>query len=44
VLGNGDRVILPGSYTMFVGGSQPGNDANGVTATVNVAGKKTLPR
>ncbi|HUV97393.1 MAG TPA: glycoside hydrolase family 3 C-terminal domain-containing protein [Acidobacteriaceae bacterium] len=44
VLDNGDRVILPGSYTLFVGGSQPGTDANGVSTTVKVAGKKKLPR
>jgi beta-glucosidase len=44
VLDNGDRVILPGSYTLFVGGSQPGANAGGVSATVMVAGKKTLPR
>ncbi|HET9101572.1 MAG TPA: glycoside hydrolase family 3 C-terminal domain-containing protein [Acidobacteriaceae bacterium] len=44
VLDNGDRVILPGSYTLFVGGSQPGTDANGVSTTVNVTGKKKLPR
>ncbi len=44
VLENGDRVILPGSYTLFVGGSQPGTDANGVSTTVKIAGKKTLPR
>ena len=44
VLENGDRVILPGHYTLFVGGSQPGLDANGVSTTVSVAGKKKLPR
>ena len=44
VLENGDRVILPGSYTLFVGGSQPGTDASGVSTTVKIAGKKTLPR
>ena len=44
VLENGDRVILPGSYTLFVGGSQPGPDANGVSTKVKVAGKQKLPR
>ena len=44
VLENGDHVILPGSYTLFVGGSQPGADATGLSTTVSVAGKKTLPR
>ncbi len=44
VLESGDRVILPGSYTLFVGGSQPGTNANGVSTTVSVAGKKVLPR
>src|SRR6185437_1354494 len=42
VLEDGDRVILPGSYTLFVGGSQPGTQVSGVTATVTVVGKKTL--
>jgi beta-glucosidase len=44
VLANGDRVILPGSYTLFVGGSQPGANANGVSTEVTVTGKKVLPR
>ncbi|HZC44460.1 MAG TPA: glycoside hydrolase family 3 C-terminal domain-containing protein [Acidobacteriaceae bacterium] len=44
VLQNGDRVILPGSYTLFVGGSQPAANAGGVSTTVQVAGKKLLPR
>jgi beta-glucosidase len=44
VLENGDRLILPGNYTLFVGGSQPGSNASGVSTTVKVAGKKMLPR
>ncbi len=44
VLENGDRVILPGSYPLFVGASQPGTDANGVSTTVKVSGKEKLPR
>ncbi|MGO8721081.1 MAG: glycoside hydrolase family 3 C-terminal domain-containing protein [Acidobacteriaceae bacterium] len=44
VLADGDRVILPGSYTLFVGGSQPGANANGVSTEVTVTGKKVLPR
>ena len=44
VLESGDRVILPGSYTLFVGGSQPGTDADGVSTTVKVAGKQKLPQ
>ncbi|MHB1935080.1 MAG: glycoside hydrolase family 3 C-terminal domain-containing protein [Acidobacteriaceae bacterium] len=44
VLANGSRVILPGSYTLFVGGSQPGPGANGVSTTVTISGKKVLPR
>jgi beta-glucosidase len=44
VLENGDHVILPGNYDLFVGGSQPGPNANGVSTTVKVSGKKLLPR
>jgi beta-glucosidase len=44
VLADGDRVILPGSYTLFVGGSQPGANAGGVSTQVTVTGKKVLPR
>ena len=44
VLADGDRVILPGSYTLFVGGSQPGANAGGVSTEVTVTGKQVLPR
>jgi beta-glucosidase len=44
VLADGERVILPGSYTLFVGGGQPGANANGVSTEVTVTGKKVLPR
>jgi beta-glucosidase len=44
VLADGDRVILPGRYTLFVGGSQPGANAGGVSTQVTVTGKKVLPR
>jgi beta-glucosidase len=41
----GERVIVPGTYQVFVGGTQPGESAGGVTATFTVSGPaKTLPR
>lgn len=44
VLADGSRVILPGKYTLFVGGSQPGPDAVGVSTHLTVEGRQTLPR
>ena len=41
----GERVIVPGRYQVFVGGAQPGESEGGVTATFEVAGPAmTLPR
>ena len=41
----GERVIVPGTYQVFVGGTQPGESAGGVTGTFRVSGPaKTLPR
>ncbi|HXY39986.1 MAG TPA: glycoside hydrolase family 3 C-terminal domain-containing protein, partial [Vicinamibacteria bacterium] len=40
----GERVILPGSYTVAIGGAQPTEFPAVVTATFNVTGSQTLPR
>jgi beta-glucosidase len=40
----GERVILPGKYTVAVGGSQPGETPGGVTGEFTITGTKTLPR
>ena len=44
VLDNGQRVILPGPYSVFVGGSQPGPNAEGVSAQLTMTGRKVLPQ
>jgi beta-glucosidase len=44
VLADGKREILPGTYTLFLGGSQPGPNAAGVSTHVIVTGERTLPR
>jgi beta-glucosidase len=42
---NGERVIVPGVYRVFVGGTQPGEAQGGVSGTFTVSGPaKTLPR
>ncbi len=38
----GERVIAPGTYTLFVGGGQPGTA--GVEAKFTISGQETLPR
>jgi beta-glucosidase len=40
----GEHVVQPGSYTAFVGGSQPGEGARGVKAQFQISGEKQLPR
>jgi len=40
----GERAILPGEYTVFVGGEQPGGGAPGVEARFQIAGEEHLPR
>ena len=41
----GERVIVPGSYQVFVGGTQPGESDGGVSGTFIIGGPaKTLPR
>jgi beta-glucosidase len=42
---NGERVIVPGEYQVFVGGTQPGESEGGVSGTFVVSGPaKTLAR
>ncbi|MDE3178206.1 MAG: glycoside hydrolase family 3 C-terminal domain-containing protein [Acidobacteriota bacterium] len=40
----GQHVILPGEYSVFVGGGQPSDGAQGVSAAFEISGEKTLPR
>ncbi|MGH9469071.1 MAG: glycoside hydrolase family 3 C-terminal domain-containing protein [Terriglobia bacterium] len=40
----GQHVILPGSYSVFVGGGQPGDGTQGVGGKFKVNGERTLPR
>lgn len=40
----GEHKILPGSYRVFVGGSQPHEGANGVEAQFQITGEKQLSR
>jgi beta-glucosidase len=40
----GERVVLPGSYGVAIGGTQPGESPGGVTGTFSVTGSLTLPR
>jgi beta-glucosidase len=40
----GEHVVAPGDYTVFVGGSQPGDAAKGVEGKLTVSGETKLPR
>jgi beta-glucosidase len=40
----GEHRIMPGSYTVFVGGSQPTEGAHGLKAEFHITGEVTLPR
>jgi beta-glucosidase len=40
----GEHKILAGSYTVFVGGSQPTEGAHGVEAKLQIVGEQELPR
>jgi beta-glucosidase len=40
----GEHVVAPGEYTVFVGGAQPGETAGGVTAHLAITGETKLPR
>jgi beta-glucosidase len=41
---NGERVVVPGTYTVTVGGAQPAEFPGAVTTTFTVSGTQTLPR
>ena len=40
----GDRMVLPGSYTVFVGGSQPVKGAHGVSGRFQINGQQELSK
>jgi beta-glucosidase len=40
----GKRAIQPGHYSVFLGGAQPGDDPNLLSATFTISGTKDLPR
>jgi beta-glucosidase len=40
----GNRIILPGDYTLSIGGAQPGDSPSGQTATFTITGQKELPK
>jgi beta-glucosidase len=40
----GEHIVEPGSYALFVGGSQPSEGARGVQAQFQISGEKKLPR
>ncbi len=40
----GGHVVAPGQYTVFVGGSQPGETAKGVKGKLTINGEAKLPR
>jgi beta-glucosidase len=40
----GNRIILPGQYTVSIGGSQPGDSASIVTGAFTIAGQLDLPK
>jgi beta-glucosidase len=40
----GEHRIMPGSYTVFVGGSQPTEGAHGLEAKLQITGEVMLPR
>lgn len=42
VLSDGKRVVLPGRYTVFVGGCQPGDRSTGVSGSFLVTGQQEL--
>jgi beta-glucosidase len=41
---NGEHVVAPGDYTVFVDGAQPGDTAGGVRGKLEIAGEQKLPR
>jgi beta-glucosidase len=40
----GERIIVPGTYNVSIGGAQPAEFPGAVTATFTVSGSQTLPR
>ena len=40
----GEHRIVPGRYSVFVGGSQPGEGARGAKAALQISGERLLPR
>jgi beta-glucosidase len=40
----GEHVVAPGEYTIFVGGAQPGETAGGVKTKMTITGEMKLPR
>ena len=44
VAADGKRSIEPGSYQLFVGAAQPGEDPQGLTQTFTITGSQDLPR
>ncbi len=40
----GERVVVPGTYTVTAGGAQPAEFPGAVTTTFTVAGTRTLPK
>jgi len=44
VNGQGEHLVAPGDYNIFVGGSQPGDSAGGVREKLFVNGEVKLPR
>jgi beta-glucosidase len=41
---NGEHVVAPGEYNIFVGGAQPGDTAGGVRTKLEISGEFKLPR
>jgi beta-glucosidase len=41
---NGEHIVAPGEYTVFVGGAQPEKTAGGVKGQLTIGGEVKLPR
>jgi beta-glucosidase len=41
---NGEHVVAPGEYAIFVGGAQPMETAKGIRAKLEITGEQKLPR
>jgi beta-glucosidase len=42
--GEGNRAIVPGAYSVWMGGSQPGEGSAVISSEFNITGRKELPR